>query len=340
MNYFQNIRGLADLKRQYRRLAIDNHPDKGGKTEVMQEINAEFERLFSIWKDAPVSDSDINGYENDYNGATVGEYTRYVHNEYRWCGRNYRGQSSPKIVVIIRQWLKETYPRCKFSVRRDGYNSISVILMSADFEAFTKDSGLVHASLNHYRIEREEGLTDRSREVMLNVKNFVMSYNFDDSDPMTDYFCTNFYLTLGIGKWSAPYRVVLPRLDTGGRKSGTFRHPEGSAHKAMRKALEKGRFDFIPGSRHYGYMVYGTDNYDSRGQHYFWPKTYSSAKNAQKRIDKLVNAGIICKLTGYNGGYIRLIGYTPETEQQLEKERQEYVEAKRKWEREHGTGED
>ena len=340
MTYFQNIRGLADLKRQYRLLAIANHPDKGGKTEVMQDINAEFERLFAIWKDTPVTDFDINGYENDYNGATAGEYTLYVHNEYRWCGSNYRGQSSLEIVVIIRQWLKETYPRCKFSVRRDGYSSISIILMSAGFEAFTKDSGLVHASLNHYRIEREEGLTDRAREVMLNVKNFVMSYNFDDSDPMTDYFCTNFYLTLGIGKWSAPYRVVLPRLDTKGKMPKTFRHPEGPAHKAIRQALEKGRFDFIPGNRYSGYMVYGTDNYDSRGQHYFWPKTYSSAKNAQKRIDRLANAGIMCKFTGYNRGYIRLIGHTPETEQQLEKECQEYAEAKRKWEQEHGTGED
>ena len=33
---------------------------------------------------------------------------------------------------------------------------------------------------------------------------------------------------------------------------------------------------------------------------------------SQKRIDKLEEAGIRCELTGYNGGYIRLLGYTPE----------------------------
>ncbi len=332
MNYFQNIRGLADLKRQYRRLVIDNHPDKGGKTEVMQEVNAEFERLFSIWKDAPVSDSDINGYENDYNGASAGEYTRYVYNEYRWCGCNYKGQNSREIVPIIRKWLKETYPGCRFSVRRDGYSSIFVTLMSADFEAFPKGSGTVHCSINHYRIDSEKGITDRAREVMTNVRDFVMSYNYDDSDPMTDYFNTNFYLTLGIGKWSSPYKVVLPRLDMKGKKPQTFRHPEGPAHKALRQALEKGRFDFIQSRRHSGYMVYGSDHYGSQGEHFFWPKQYSSAKTAQKRIDRLAKAGIICKLTGYNGGYIRFIGYTPETESLLEQERQEYTDARRKWE--------
>ncbi len=336
MNHFQNIRSLADLKRQYRRLAIENHPDKGGSTEAMQRINAEFERLYAVWKDVPVTDSEPNGYENDYNGASAGEYTRYVYNEYRWCGSNYKGQGAREIMTIIRDWLKETYPRYRFSVRRDGYSSIYVTLMSADFEAFTRDSGLVHTSINHYRIETEKGLTDRAREVMVNVRDFVMSYNYDDSDPMTDYFCTNFYLTLGIGKWSSPYKVVLPKLDMKGKKPRTFKHPEGAAHKAIRQALEKGRFDFIRSRQHSGRMIYGSDHYGSQGEHYFWPKSYSSAKTARKRMDKLADAGIVCKLTGYNGGYIQFVGYTPETERLLEQERLEYSEARRKWELENG----
>ncbi len=337
MTYFQNISSLADLKKKYRRLAIDNHPDKGGSTETMQRINSEFEKLFAVWKDVPVSPtSDLNGYENDYGGASAGEYARYVYNEYRWRGSNYHGQSSREIVEIIRSWLKETYPKYKFSVRRDRYSSIDVTLMSADFEAFTKESGYIHHSVNHYWIENEKGLTDRAREVMTNVKDFVMSYNYDNSDPMTDYFCTNFYLTLGIGKWSTPYKVVLPKLGMKGPKPKTFRHPEGAAHRAIRQALGKGRFDFIESRRHSGYKVYGADHYGSKGEHYFWPKQYSSAKLAQKRIDKLEKAGIICTLTGYNGGCIRFIGYTTETERMLRQEEQEYNEAREKWELENG----
>lgn len=105
----------------------------------MQRINSEFEKLFAVWKDVPVSPaSDFNGYENDYGGASAGEYTQYVYNEYRWRGSNYKGQSSREIVQIIRDWLKETYPRYKFSVRRYNYSSIYVTLMSADFEALQK----------------------------------------------------------------------------------------------------------------------------------------------------------------------------------------------------------
>lgn len=50
MAYFKNIHSLAELKKEYRRLALENHPDKGGSTEVMQQINVEFERLHEIWR--------------------------------------------------------------------------------------------------------------------------------------------------------------------------------------------------------------------------------------------------------------------------------------------------
>ena len=332
MTYFQNINSLADLKREYRRLALQHHPDKGGDTAVMQQVNVEFEKLYDVWKDSTNMSADTTGYEYDYSGATAKEYTEYVYNEYRWKGRNYKGQHAPEIVERVRAWLKETYPRYRFSVRRENYNSIYIKLMSADFEAFTKESGKVQDTINHYSIERNPDLTDRAKEVMMNVCDFVMSYNFDDSDAMTDYFHTNFYLTLGIGSYRKPYKVELPKLACKGKdKPDVFKHPEGTAHKALRQALGKNRFDFITSQRHSGKLILGEDAYGSQGEHYFWPKEYSSAKTAQKRIDKLEQAGVRCKLTGYNGGYIQFLGYTPETEERMEQERLEYITAHRQW---------
>ena len=331
MAYFQNIHSLADLKKEYRRLALQHHPDKGGDTAVMQQVNIEFERLFEKWKDCTGVSGSSTGYEHDYSGATAKEYTEYVYNEYRWKGRNYKGQHAPEIVELVRAWLKETYPKYKFSVRRENYHSIYIKLMSADFEAFTKESGKVQDNINHYNIERNPDLTDRAREVMMNVCDFVMSYNFDDSDAMTDYFHTNFYLTLGIGSYRQPYKVELPKLQTGEQQPEAFRHPEGAAHKAIRQALGKARFDFTESLRHSGKLVLGEDAYGSQGEHYFWPKQYSSAKTAQKRIDKLSEAGMQCRLTGYNGGCIELRGYTPETEARLEQERQEFIIAHKQW---------
>ena len=100
MTYFQNIRSLADLKKEYRRLALEHHPDKGGDTAIMQQVNTEFEKLYDVWKDRQDVSVSTSGYEHDYSGATAREYTEYVYNEYRWKGRNYKGQHAPEIVEL------------------------------------------------------------------------------------------------------------------------------------------------------------------------------------------------------------------------------------------------
>jgi len=48
MKFFEGIKTLEDLRKEYRRLAILNHPDKGGDTATMQEINNLYDRLSKI----------------------------------------------------------------------------------------------------------------------------------------------------------------------------------------------------------------------------------------------------------------------------------------------------
>lgn len=51
MKWFDPIPAtLEELKEQYRRLALRNHPDLGSSTKAMQEINAEYEALFNRLK--------------------------------------------------------------------------------------------------------------------------------------------------------------------------------------------------------------------------------------------------------------------------------------------------
>lgn len=53
MRFFQNCNSIEELKKEFKRLALLHHPDKGGETATMQKINAEYqERLKRGFKDA------------------------------------------------------------------------------------------------------------------------------------------------------------------------------------------------------------------------------------------------------------------------------------------------
>lgn len=45
--YFANCSSADEIKKLYRQLAMDNHPDRGGDTRIMQEINAQYHAALS-----------------------------------------------------------------------------------------------------------------------------------------------------------------------------------------------------------------------------------------------------------------------------------------------------
>jgi len=48
MKFFENVRSLDELRKEYRRLAMIYHPDKGGNTMMMQILNDQYDRLSKI----------------------------------------------------------------------------------------------------------------------------------------------------------------------------------------------------------------------------------------------------------------------------------------------------
>ena len=66
--YFENISTLEELRKQYKELLKLHHPDNGGNVSEMQEINAEYDRLFKILKDQHENNysSDNSSAENNY----------------------------------------------------------------------------------------------------------------------------------------------------------------------------------------------------------------------------------------------------------------------------------
>lgn len=52
MTYFKNVNTLEELRKQYKELLKQYHPDNpNGSTEATQAINAEYDRLFKVLKD-------------------------------------------------------------------------------------------------------------------------------------------------------------------------------------------------------------------------------------------------------------------------------------------------
>lgn len=59
---------LEELKKMYRKLALKNHPDCGGSTETMKEVNAEYDTLFQRLKNVHMN-KDGKTYEKETNEA-------------------------------------------------------------------------------------------------------------------------------------------------------------------------------------------------------------------------------------------------------------------------------
>lgn len=116
------------------------------------------------------------------------------------------GLSVGTIAKKIKEYVKKTHPKCKFSVVVNHYTEIQVCLMEANFEAFIKTS-MKNKQLYGSKgvIMKDNDITDDCKIVLSDVSDYVNSYMRDDSDVMTDYFDVNFYFTLEVGKWNREF---------------------------------------------------------------------------------------------------------------------------------------
>lgn len=209
MKHFINVNSLKDLKKQYRKLALANHPDKGGRTEVMQEINIEFDVLFKVWKDK-ITDSN-----EQPTSETASEYRKNFYTANGWEGSRYDNNLSTKDVAArVREYVKMQWPQYKFSIRTQYYSGGSAIhltLVSGPEKAFKDGATRTYISTMRNVEGFEKDLTEIVFHVMSDVCDFMQSYNYDDSDGMIDYFDTNFYSHVYVGDWNKPYQVVAAK---------------------------------------------------------------------------------------------------------------------------------
>lgn len=247
--YFKKVSSLEDLKQQYRTLAMEHHPDRGGSTEAMKAVNGEYDVLFPIWQRKHNQNAAVENTETAH--STRSEF--YTQNG--WKGKNYDSSlSTADIAKLIRQYVKQAYPLHKFSVTRRYFSmgsSISVSLMESPHPVFAegkepKDGHVQNAPAyfeqKRWAFDDEPRcvLTEQAITVLQDVQAFINSYNYDDSDSMIDYFSTNFYSDLDIGKWDKPFKVVekIPRVKGRAEKDDTGKAEKSSLTGRLQAAKQ------------------------------------------------------------------------------------------------------
>lgn len=220
MKYFKNVQNAEELKKEYKRLARENHPDMGGDVEIMKAINAEFDMLLAI----------LPTEVRENVRAEVSEF--YTQNG--WKGKNYDFNLSTKeIAAKVREFVKNIYPECKFSVTFETASmcaEIHVALVESPYRCNKTVEELTNDELydGHYSYNYQYGhettdeqkayflkncYTDEIERIRRDVDNFVKSYRYSDCDGMIDYFDTNFYyFGVQVGKWNKPYVQNEARL--------------------------------------------------------------------------------------------------------------------------------
>ena len=78
MKYFRNINTLEELRKVYKELLKIHHPDNGGNVAEMQEINAEYDKMFKVLKDRHTSKSSNN--TTDFNEFKNKKHSKWVQN--------------------------------------------------------------------------------------------------------------------------------------------------------------------------------------------------------------------------------------------------------------------
>lgn len=221
MKYFTNCATLEALKKEYRRLCMLHHPDRGGDTATMAAINDEYDAVFPAIKLA------YNRTAETPTTETAQSTRREFYTANGWKGSNYAsGRSLKEIAQLVRHFIKDQFPTYKFSVRTSyasmcqelhvdmkeapckiykdfeeltkedkndlircmTYNSVFTLTSWTDSELKAEFERLWETQGNFYRV-----LSEQVQAAVEAVDGYVNSFNYSDCDGMQDYFDVNFY---------------------------------------------------------------------------------------------------------------------------------------------------
>lgn len=78
MKFFHSVTTKEEAKKLYKKLAFNNHPDRGGDTATMQQINAEYDKLNEMFAKGKVFGSSEKSETADFDHAAASETYRNI----------------------------------------------------------------------------------------------------------------------------------------------------------------------------------------------------------------------------------------------------------------------
>jgi hypothetical protein len=112
VKYFVSYSSVDELKSQYRVLAFSNHPDKGGSTYVMQEINVEYqsciERLDPNRK-KPKQHTTKSRISYSYTTTMMWDDVEYKTQVVRYWLRGSLNLDDTKVQMFVKKYPKKWY---------------------------------------------------------------------------------------------------------------------------------------------------------------------------------------------------------------------------------------
>ena len=246
---------LEEVKAAYRVAAMRLHPDRGGSTEAMQELNNAFEIAFAMaQKFSKANTTDTK--QQPKTAESASSHRRQFYTVNGWQGERYdRNLTTKDIAQLIREYVKTAYPTYRFSITSD-VNSITIALTEYPVELTNSELMLKYYHTNYhqrwsyipskgkietvsmtqsdieewirYQVEMEYCEQKFSKSdtwlnpviyaVLKDVQDFMNSYNYDDTNSMEDYFDRNFYDYVQIGKDDKPAKFVERTARSGSTK--------------------------------------------------------------------------------------------------------------------------
>lgn len=104
-------------------------------------------------------------------------------------------EKAPGIKKVLNKY------KMKGSITVSDYSTLIVTLKSGPI-----DFGTTNTQVNVYAIERNyEGV---AKKFLMELVKVMMKGNYNNSDSQIDHFDVGYYISINIGKWNVPYKVV------------------------------------------------------------------------------------------------------------------------------------